>query len=171
MAADPNSRAVSRPNGMVWLGTLTPTEYSVSYEVLIDHERTASPLVYVSRPHLELVREQPLPHVYSWNTLCLYLDRREWNGSVTIADSLVPWASEWLFFYELWLATGEWLGEGPHPDPGSASRAARRNYASVKKSKLQRLTTALRLVYGSGADVDDLLYNARLQPGNKAEDA
>ena len=35
-----------------------------------------------------------------------------------IADTIIPWTSEWLFFYELWLATGgEWLGEGEHPPP------------------------------------------------------
>ncbi|MDY0295864.1 MAG: hypothetical protein RB296_00975 [Acidobacteriota bacterium] len=31
-----------------------------------------------------------------------------------IAKTIVPWASEWLIFYELWLATGEWLGGGIH---------------------------------------------------------
>jgi hypothetical protein len=29
-----------------------------------------------------------------------------------LADSIVPWASEWLFFYEFWLVTGEWDGGG-----------------------------------------------------------
>lgn len=149
----------------MWLGTLTPTEYTDSYEVLIDYEGRAAPLVYVARPRLQLANDQPLEHVYSWNTLCLYLGRRQWNPSFLIADTIVPWASEWLLFYELWLATGgEWLGEGKHPDPGSGSRAARRDYAGRKEAKLGRIADALQLVYGPDADLDELLYNARLKP-------
>ena len=34
-----------------------------------------------------------------------------------LATTIVPWCSEWLFYYELWLATGEWLGGGVHPHP------------------------------------------------------
>jgi hypothetical protein len=39
-----------------------------------------------------------------------------------MANSIVPWASEWLFFYEMWLITGEWDGGGrwpplPSPEP------------------------------------------------------
>jgi hypothetical protein len=34
-----------------------------------------------------------------------------------IADSVVPWASEWLFFYEIWLPSGEWHGGGEWPPP------------------------------------------------------
>jgi hypothetical protein len=39
-----------------------------------------------------------------------------------IADTLVPWASEWLFDYELWLATGEWYGGGIEHREGIDSR-------------------------------------------------
>ncbi len=41
---------------------------------------------------------------------------------MTLADTILPWASLWLFYYEVWLATGEWVGGGEHPgereDPG-----------------------------------------------------
>jgi hypothetical protein len=30
-------------------------------------------------------------------------------------ETIVPWISEWLMYYELWLSTGEWLGGGIHP--------------------------------------------------------
>jgi hypothetical protein len=33
-----------------------------------------------------------------------------------LADTVVPWTSEWLFFYEVWHATGLWLGGGTHPN-------------------------------------------------------
>lgn len=32
-----------------------------------------------------------------------------------IANTIVPWAVEWLFFYEVWLVTGEWGGGGEWP--------------------------------------------------------
>lgn len=32
-----------------------------------------------------------------------------------LADTYVPWTMEWLVDFELWLATGEWLGGGEHP--------------------------------------------------------
>ena len=32
-----------------------------------------------------------------------------------IADTILPWTSLWLYFYELWHATGQWLGGGEHP--------------------------------------------------------
>ena len=32
-----------------------------------------------------------------------------------IADTIVPWAQEWLYYYEIWLATNEWCGGGHIP--------------------------------------------------------
>jgi hypothetical protein len=29
-----------------------------------------------------------------------------------LAITVVPWISEWLIYYELWLVTGRWLGGG-----------------------------------------------------------
>lgn len=48
--------------------------------------------------------------------LCLYDPReQDWSPVWPIADTIVPWASEWLFYYEGWLLTGEWAGGGTHP--------------------------------------------------------
>jgi hypothetical protein len=35
---------------------------------------------------------------------------------MTIAEYIVPWIAEWLLYYETWLAIGEWLGGGAHPE-------------------------------------------------------
>ena len=32
--------------------------------------------------------------------------------AMLIVDTIVPWTAEWLLHYEVWLATGEWLGDG-----------------------------------------------------------
>ena len=159
----PGSRILRGRENLVWSGKLTPTEYTATYDVLIDHHIGKSPLVYVIRPRLQLIKRQALPHVYPLNTLCLFLGNREWHSGIPIATTLVPWASEWLFFYELWLATGgQWLGEGEHPPPGPANRHARRSQVHQDASDLMRLSSALRRVYGRWADIEELLYNANL---------
>ena len=146
---------------LVWLGELTPAEYTATYEVLIDHQIGKAPLVYVAPPRLQLLDGQALPHVYPLNTLCLFLGNREWHQSISIADTLVPWASEWLLFYELWLTTGDWLGGGEHPQPGPVTRRARRHTGRQDSSEPKRLSSALGLVYGKHADLEELLFNAK----------
>jgi hypothetical protein len=158
----PDSRIIRGRERLMWSGQLTPTEYTTTYELLIDHQIGKPPLVYVARPRLQLVNGQDLPHVYPLNTLCLFLGNHEWHEATPIASTLVPWASEWLFFYELWLATGgEWLGEGEHPPSGPANRHSRRCQVHQDASKLARLITALQRVYGR-ADIEELLFNAKL---------
>ncbi len=66
-------------------------------------------------------REKP-PHIYrrpgtasGWS-LCLYDPRTEdWQPDQLIAETIIPWAAEWLFFYEGWLIDGHWAGGGEHP--------------------------------------------------------
>lgn len=65
--------------------------------------------------------EKP-PHIYlrpemasGW-CLCLYHPSRgEWQPDRPIAETIIPWAAEWLFFYEGWLIDGRWAGGGEHP--------------------------------------------------------
>jgi hypothetical protein len=48
--------------------------------------------------------------------ICLYHPiEDEWTSKSWLKDTLIPWAIEWLLLYELWLATGKWLGGGEHP--------------------------------------------------------
>lgn len=32
-----------------------------------------------------------------------------------ISRTIIPWAIEWLYYYEIWCVTGEWQGGGAHP--------------------------------------------------------
>ena len=44
-----------------------------------------------------------------------------WNVDKLIAKDIVPWTAAWIYFYEYWLRTGEWVGpEAPHGKVGSA---------------------------------------------------
>jgi len=39
----------------------------------------------------------------------------EWTTSKVLADTVVPWTSLWLLFFEEWLWSDEWKGGGIHP--------------------------------------------------------
>jgi hypothetical protein len=66
-----------------------------------------------------------IPHTYRGNYLCLYYPKfLEWTGGDFIADTIVPWASLWLFYYEMWHAAGVWFGGGiAHSRDGKRMRA------------------------------------------------
>ena len=64
----------------------------------------------------------PIPHLYrnrrdpDHPMLCLYRpNTREWHAGCYVAGTIIPWTSEWLACYEIWLATGRWLGGGTTP--------------------------------------------------------
>jgi len=104
----------------VWETEVQPTPLSMKYRIKIEYAYGNSPQVFVTYPN-PLSRysgERTLPHCYSTEDqrICLYYPGfREWNKGKLIAKTILPWASEWLQYYELWLATGMWLGEGIHP--------------------------------------------------------
>ena len=103
---------------MDWMGVIVPTAVSPQYVVNVVYRAGRHPETYVRKPILACRAGQGLPHVYSQKEqkLCLFVPAggKEWNSSMSIASTIVPWASEWLFFYEVWLATGRWLGGGVH---------------------------------------------------------
>ncbi|MDR3529296.1 MAG: hypothetical protein P4L90_01880 [Rhodopila sp.] len=75
--------------------------------------------MFVDQPDLVALAEgRKLPHVYSESPirLCLYLPSSgEWHGGLLIANTLVPWAALWLYFFEEWLVSDDWKGGGVHP--------------------------------------------------------
>jgi hypothetical protein len=103
---------------LVSTGVLCPSKLSVSYKVRIDHCGGVGPEVRVLDPELKRrTIDEPIPHMYGQERLCLFLPgSREWEPKDPIALTVIPWASLWLYFYEHWRATGEWLGGGIHPD-------------------------------------------------------
>jgi hypothetical protein len=69
-----------------------------------------------------------LPHVYRNPTrLCLYLPRTpEWQPWMRLDQTVVPWTSLWLFYFEDWLDSGEWKGGVMHPADAPRTRRGRR---------------------------------------------
>ena len=99
----------------------------LSNAVIVGH----APRVTVVDPLLRRRPEQPeepIPHIYANKLcrgcpiLCLFLPRSgEWSARDAIADTMIPWAIDWLACYEGWLATGEWAGGGVHPTKEQAA--------------------------------------------------
>jgi hypothetical protein len=113
----PEANGTLKPGRFVWNGVLQPTPLSRSYRVEISYRTRCEPSVRVLDT-LETREGKSLPHVYRGGTLCLY-EPGDWNDSMSLADSIVPWTAEWLANYEIWLATGDWHGGGEWPPPRS----------------------------------------------------
>jgi hypothetical protein len=101
---------------------LQPTPASLRYTVRLAYRHGTRPKVTVTDPPLQPhPGARHLPHVYAGDDLCLNYPG-EWREDMLLARTIVPWTSEWLAFYELWLVTGEWLGGGTHPSRPSSIR-------------------------------------------------
>jgi hypothetical protein len=88
-----------------WTGELKPRQNSPTYIVSIKYRCLERPKVYVLHPTLH----SNAPHTYADGSLCLYFpDDKSWDDQKFLANTILPWAAEWLYFYELWLATGQW---------------------------------------------------------------
>jgi len=105
---------------LTWVGQLRPSPSSEGYTVKIAYRLGERPVVTVLSPDLRSRNGERLPHVFSGEKLCLYRARYgEWNSSMSLAGIIIPWTSLWLFYYEVWLATGEWCGSRQeHPGDG-----------------------------------------------------
>lgn len=94
-----------------WTGVLRPTSMSRDYTVTLSYHLGRRPQVQVVDPALRCDADGDIPHLYRDGTICLY-DSRQWTPAMLFVDTLIPWTSEWLYFYELWLATSTWYGDG-----------------------------------------------------------
>ena len=102
-----------------WVGEVRPQ--FAWFKLQIRYRLGAFPDVRVLQPALVGLPENDegqLPHVYppaDDPTLCLFdpaLD--QWNPTMALAETTVPWAFDWIACYELWLMTGRWTGGGRH---------------------------------------------------------
>src|SRR5438067_11068860 len=104
-------------NSIMWTGNIQPSELSSQYVVRICYVLGKSPRVSVIHPALRRRKDgEKIPHLYPGNYLCLYHPRYgEWVATMFIADTIIPWTALWLYYYEVWHATGTWYGSGEHP--------------------------------------------------------
>lgn len=118
-----------RAGRLVWRFASTPSPLSRQYTARIEFGQGRSPKVFIEQPDLiDLAAGRRLPHVYEQHPprLCLYLPgTEEWHPGLRLDQTVVPWTSLWLFYFEDWLATGQWNGGGMHPDPTAPRRLRR----------------------------------------------
>jgi len=95
----------------VWCGSLQPRVTSPAYQVEIHYKLMDIPKVKIISPPLS----PKTPHVYAGGFLCLYWpDEWRWRQDRLIAETILPWTASWLYYYELWLDTDQWLGPSSH---------------------------------------------------------
>ena len=109
--------------GLKMLLNIQPTEFSKKYKVLLQYDSVQKrPQVYIDIKQLEIKDKEKIPHKYGikiingreYVNLCLYYPC-EWNSTMNISDTIIPWISEWLYYFEFWCITEEWHGGGKHP--------------------------------------------------------
>jgi len=121
MLAYPNSKICFDKISFTWSACVKPTSLSNVYNVVIKYSLRGSPEVWVKGDNLEKIDAIDFPHIYETDKernmvrICLYLPGQDWDKSKYISSTIVPWTVEWLYFYEVWLATGKWCGGGIHP--------------------------------------------------------
>ena len=106
-----------RDESLIWTCSLTPSPLSQTYRIQLEYHHKEGLKVFVLEPRpLRLAKgKKVLPHVYSTpaQQLCLYYpDGMEWNRSMLYTRTIIPWTSEWLAHYEVWVVTGRWHGGG-----------------------------------------------------------
>lgn len=138
----------------VWEGELRPLSQSHRVRVTDHRGSDDGRIVFVGRLPSVRVRspitlradtpDEPVPHIYGRHDdprgtdLCLFHPAsRDWTDDMLLAESIVPWAAEWLFYYEMWHVTGIWGGEEAPHEPASADRA------SVRPRKRMRRIRAI----------------------------
>ncbi len=106
---------------LTWIHTISPSPLGGLYKVKLEYQLTKSPKVFLIEPKpLALAKgKKRLPHCYDqikqW--LCLYFpDGKEWNKTMLLSNTVIPWTFDWLYHYEIWLGTGKWTGGGVHPE-------------------------------------------------------
>lgn len=124
-------------NGSILLWRGEVRGFQMDYLIQVQwawRDKTTPPYVFIRHP---VIRPRTgtsfidLPHlIYSENApedsaLCLFdPSTGEWTDRQLIADTTIPWTSEWLHHYELWHVTGVWSGPNA-PGPISVGEMRR----------------------------------------------
>ena len=110
----PNWLCKCQHNCFTAKGVVQPSPLGDVYNVRIFYKQNCVPVITVLEGKLK-PREPggKIKHTYRDGTLCLYYPKaKEWTANDWISDSIVPWISVWLYYYEIWYATGDWRGGG-----------------------------------------------------------
>jgi hypothetical protein len=102
-----------------WRYSATPLPLSRIYDIRIEFEEGGRPEIFVDGPDLHMLSGgRRVPHLYRQKPpkLCLYFPKAyEWQSWMRLDQTVVPWATLWLFYFEEWLGSDDWKGGGMHP--------------------------------------------------------
>lgn len=124
-ATFPSAMCEIKGDTLWWYGKIRPTPLSREYSVLMTFRLWNRPDVWVLGEELQKLDSPDFPHKYKIDKqsnmvkICLYR-YREFTTYKLLSKTIIPWMVEWLYFYEIWLATGEWCGGGEHPNIGES---------------------------------------------------
>ena len=106
---------------LIWVQKVKPSEYSKEYVITLKYDGLV-PEVYLYNQGIMKIKDEDIPHTYhrfyesehnEYVKLCLYYPiYGEWTKNMFLSETIIPWAIDWLKYYELWRITGEWLGGG-----------------------------------------------------------
>lgn len=110
-----------KPDGLlIWSGYLRPHAQCYKIAVFWNASQFELPYVMIVCPDLEPLKGgsfEQIPHLIyddanpKHSGLCLFdPDGNEWCKAKLIAETTMFWTCEWLYYYEIWHVTGEWLG-------------------------------------------------------------
>lgn len=140
----PESKANIKNGILTWIGKVKPGPFSKEYTIKVEYRIGKSPLTWLMNEELDPTTYMKIPHKYGVDLelgtvqLCLYKPgHKEWMKHYSIAKTIVPWAIEWLYYYEIWQITGEWQGGGDHPT-AKACRNSDKYYEKIDDNKGMR---------------------------------
>jgi len=113
----PNFKVNSSSESLKAIGGLEPTPRSEKYIIELKYQLKKPPQIFILTPQLiKNFNDDEIPHLYPGDKLCLYQPKyREFNYTDLISETIIPWTSLWLYYYEIWHTTGDWMGGGEHP--------------------------------------------------------
>lgn len=120
-----------------WYGSLQPTPTSRRYPLKVQYRPGDRPRVWVLGRALDAAAHDL--HRYRDGSLCLYHpDDGDWRRGRPIATTIVPWAAEWLFYYECWLRDPERIWRGPEAPHGTVKEHHARSIHDREEQDLDR---------------------------------
>lgn len=118
---------------IIWQGLLRPIQRVYLVGVFWNVKAFDRPYVFLIEPSLTPrpgASFQDIPHLMYYSKkpelsgLCLFdPNGREWSPNQLIANTTLPWAAQWLYYYELWHHDGKWRGGGVGPESISQTRS------------------------------------------------
>lgn len=95
------------------------TNTNMEYTIKIKYDNLYKmPNVFLLKDNLPTRLDENIPHIYGTSTirgkeylkLCTFYPGEDWNNKMILATTVFLWAIEWIYFYELWIVSGQWCG-------------------------------------------------------------